>query len=200
MQLDEEFLANDARRSRADWSRFLPGSRTQEVEHNLKWFLKAAALVQDAIPKVRFAVAAFKPHQAQMAEQLIAGNRLAGRSLCSQNAGADSSGRLLHGLLRLGLAGAFVSQKTDGRSLLDQSVRIPRAKFLPSREIHHAGEFADGQRIVPRRHHPVQPDDPASSACLFPEYLTYEDKSLQIASHVIQWLANDEHREGLVAD
>ena len=28
----------------------LPGSRTQEVTHNLKWFLKAAAVVQKRVP------------------------------------------------------------------------------------------------------------------------------------------------------
>ena len=49
----------------------LPGSRTQEVQHNLGFFLRAAALVHDRIPNVRFAIAAFKPHQAQMARDMI---------------------------------------------------------------------------------------------------------------------------------
>ena len=42
----------------------LPGSRTQEVLHNLPWFLKAAARVRQAVPEARFAVAAFKPKHA----------------------------------------------------------------------------------------------------------------------------------------
>jgi len=45
----------------------LPGSRTQEVTHNLKWFLKAAGYVRQAVPEVRFAVAAFNQHQAEIA-------------------------------------------------------------------------------------------------------------------------------------
>src|SRR5690606_35686969 len=54
----------------------LPGSRTQEVMHNLQWFLKAAAVVKQQLPDVRFAVAAFKPHQAQIARELLAGTDL----------------------------------------------------------------------------------------------------------------------------
>ena len=32
---------------------------------------------------------------------------------------------------------------------------------------------------------------PTAERILFPEYLTCEDKSLQIAWHVIRWLANE---------
>ena len=49
----------------------LPGSRTQEVTHNLRWFLKAAAIVHQKVPDARFALAAFKPHQAEIARTLI---------------------------------------------------------------------------------------------------------------------------------
>ncbi len=35
---------------------------------------------------------------------------------------------------------------------------------------------------------------------LFPEYVTCEDKTLQIAAHVIRWLVDEETREGLVAE
>ncbi len=45
----------------------LPGSRTQEVTHNLATLLKAAALVREKVPQARFAIASFKPHQAQIA-------------------------------------------------------------------------------------------------------------------------------------
>src|SRR3954468_2931709 len=69
-QFDEPFLRT-LRSKPGRLVTILPGSRTQEVEHNLKWFLKAAALVRVRIPGVRFAVAAFKPHQAQMARKLI---------------------------------------------------------------------------------------------------------------------------------
>src|SRR5262249_42109846 len=58
-QLDEVFL--DAMREKPGrLVTILPGSRTQEVQHNLKWFLDAAALVHVRFPGIRFAVAAFK--------------------------------------------------------------------------------------------------------------------------------------------
>jgi lipid-A-disaccharide synthase len=35
---------------------------------------------------------------------------------------------------------------------------------------------------------------------LFPEFLTWEDKSAAIAAHVALWLVDDNRREGLVAE
>jgi hypothetical protein len=35
---------------------------------------------------------------------------------------------------------------------------------------------------------------------LFPEYLTYEDKSSQIASHVVGWLNDSQRREKVIGD
>ena len=68
----------------------LPGSRTQEVTHNLRWFLKAAAMVRQQVPDVRFAVAAFKPHQAEMARRDGRAERAADRGLRGQDARADA--------------------------------------------------------------------------------------------------------------
>ena len=67
---DESFIA--AHRGRpGPLVAILPGSRTQEVTKNLRWFLKAAALIREQIPNVRFALAAFKPHQAEMARPMV---------------------------------------------------------------------------------------------------------------------------------
>jgi lipid-A-disaccharide synthase len=68
-QFDETFLATQQKKP-GRLVTILPGSRTQEVEHNLGFFLKAAALVHARIPNVRFAIAAFKPHQAQLARDM----------------------------------------------------------------------------------------------------------------------------------
>ena len=73
--IDEEFL----RRQRADGTRLvaiLPGSRTQEVTGNLSWLLKAASLVRESVPDVRFAIASYKPHQAELARQMLASSDL----------------------------------------------------------------------------------------------------------------------------
>ena len=56
------------------------------------------------------------------------------------------------------------------------------------------------KELFPADTTPYTPDDPDAARVLFPEYLTYEDKSLFIASHLIQWLACENQREGVVAE
>ena len=50
----------------------LPGSRTQEVTENLPVFLKAAGRIRQAVPDVRFLVAAFSDKHAELARTLAA--------------------------------------------------------------------------------------------------------------------------------
>ncbi len=69
--LDESFIESQRGRE-GPLVTILPGSRTQEVLHNLPWFLKAAEQVREAVPAVRFAVAAFKPQHARMAAEMAA--------------------------------------------------------------------------------------------------------------------------------
>ena len=77
--LDERFLA-DQRGRPGPLVLILPGSRTQEVSHNLPWFLKAAARVRQAVPAARFAVGAFRDDQAEMVRRALAkGGRAKGR-------------------------------------------------------------------------------------------------------------------------
>jgi hypothetical protein len=44
------------------------------------------------------------------------------------------------------------------------------------------------------------PSQADADRVLFPEYLTYEDKSAQIAGHIVEWLANPAAREARVAE
>ncbi len=67
---DEAFMAAH-RNQPGPLVAILPGSRTQEVTHNLRWFLKAAAMVRRPVPDVRFALAWFKPHQAEIARRMV---------------------------------------------------------------------------------------------------------------------------------
>src|SRR5262249_16233233 len=62
------------------------------------------------------------------------------------------------------------------------------------------GNFLTTKKLFPADTTPYNANDPDAERVLFPEYLTYEDKSLQIAAHVIGWLGNEQEREGLVAE
>src|SRR5262245_46204479 len=70
-QVDATFL-DEQRRGPGPLVTLLPGSRTQEVEANLPWFLETAKAVRRAVPNVRFAIASFKPHQAELAKRMVA--------------------------------------------------------------------------------------------------------------------------------
>ncbi len=178
----------------------LPGSRTQEVEHNLKWFLKAAALVRVRIPGVRFAVAAFKPHQAQLARELIAESKLPvdvyvrktpelmhAAQCCMACSGSVSLELLYHKKPTVVLY--WISPFAYW---VQQFFR--RVKYITLVNLLTAKE------LFPLDNTPYDPSDADADRVLFPEYLTSEDKSLQIASHVIQWLASDGKREGVIAE
>ena len=56
------------------------------------------------------------------------------------------------------------------------------------------------KELFPADTTPYTPDDADADKVLFPEYLTHDDKSLFIASHLIQWLACENQRDSVVAE
>lgn len=174
----------------------LPGSRTQEVKHNLPWFIKAAQQVHRQMPRARFAIAAFKREHADMAADML---HAVGRSFpveihvgrtpvliaqatCAMAVSGSVSLELLYYrtptvvLYKIGRAGYFLQQffrKVKYITLVNLlSVKDP---FDPD--------------ITP--YHPGQPD---AADVLFPEYLTCSDRSIAVATHVIEWLTDPAKR------
>ena len=194
--IDREFLAEY---SDADHPlvTILPGSRTQEVEHNLKHFLKAARIIRAHVPQVRFAVAAFKPHQAEIARRAVAESGLpvevfVGRTpelirlahSCMAVSGSVSLELLYHAKPTVILYWisplAYTVQK-----------RFRRVKYIT------LVNLLCGDDLFPEDTTPYDPDDPQAQAVLFPEYLTCQDRSPQIAAHVIGWLTDASARRQL---
>ena len=174
----------------------LPGSRTQEVKHNLPWFIKAAQQVHRQMPEARFAIAAFKREHADMAADML---HAAGRSFpveihvgrtpvliaqatCAMAVSGSVSLELLYYrtptvvLYKIGRVGYFVQQffrKVKYITLVNLlSVKDP---FDPD--------------ITP--YHPSQAD---AADVLFPEYLTCSDRSADVAMHVVEWLTDPAKR------
>ena len=56
------------------------------------------------------------------------------------------------------------------------------------------------KELFPADTTPYSPNDADADRVLFPEYLTSEDKSLQIASHVIQWLCQRSAAKSAIAE
>jgi lipid-A-disaccharide synthase len=190
--LDESFL--DLRRSAAGpLVTILPGSRTQEVLHNLPCFLQAAARVREAVPAARFAVAAFKPQHARMAEEMVTQTGARGvpveihsgrtpelmrLATCCMACSGSVSMELLYHLkptvihYRIGPVAYAVQQ------------RFRKVKYITLVNLLSTGE------LYPADLSPYDPAQPDAEKVLFPEYLTCEDKSAAVAGHVIKWLTD----------
>jgi len=176
----------------------LPGSRTQEVTKNLQWFFKAAQRVlehKDA-PEVRFAVASFNDKQADIARELAAEMGLSidvfvGRtpelihlSRCSMACSGSVSLELLY--------------HTKPTVVLYRVNRFPywvaTTFFMKVRFITLVNLLATDDPLLPRG---AKYDPRLANAAdtPFPEYLTYGDRSEEIARHVLSWLTDEAEYE-----
>ncbi len=196
---DEEFLREHSGRP-GPLVTILPGSRMQEVAHNTKWFLKAAALVREKAPDVRFAMATFKPHHAEMVRREIESAgvpvevyvgktpelmRLA--DCCMSVSGSVSLELLYHTKPTVILY--WVSRFAYFVQRFFRKVKyITLVNLLSTDELYPADIT------------PYDSSQEGAEKVLFPEYLTCEDKSQQIAAHVIEWLNDGSKRKLRIAE
>ena len=196
--LDEKFI-EEHRRQSGPLLAILPGSRNQEVVNNLKWFLKAAAIVRQRVPNVRLAMACFKPHQAEIARreaeaaglpvEICLGKTPELMSLadCAMAVSGSVSLELLYYatptviLYWISRLGYFV------QGYFRKVKYITLVNLLSTDELYPSD-------LTP--YDPLQAD---ADKVLFPEYLTCEDKSEQVAGHLIEWLTDPAKRAARVA-
>ena len=174
----------------------LPGSRTQEVVRNLKWFVQAAEYVQKLVPNVRFAVAAFKPAHAEMARQALANSPVKVEVHCGKTpelmAAAHCTMSVSGSVSLELLSHAKPTVVLYHVSKLGYGVQkqFRRVKYITLVNLLSA---SDGFSLDLTPYHPGQAN---ADEILFPEYLTTEDRSGQIAAHVVEWLQDkDRYRE-----
>jgi lipid-A-disaccharide synthase len=197
--LDEPFVQRH-QRGAGPLVVILPGSRTQEVQANTEAFLKAAARIAERVPGVRFAVAAFKESQAEMVRQMAAGSSLllnvyVGRTpelihaadCCLACSGSVSLELLYHA------KPSVVHYKVG-----PVSYRIQR-RFRRSRYITLVNLLTADDISTDRPAWIYDPTNPRDAHVLLPEYLTYGDKSAEMAAHAIEWLNNPLRRSEVVA-
>lgn len=170
----------------------LPGSRTQEVKSNLLPFLRAAKLVHERLPNVRFAVALFKESHRQFAQEIIAKSGVYAElyiaktpelihaaRCCLACSGSVSLELLYHAkptaiLYQISRLGFFVQR------FLRNVRYITLVNLLTADEPFarcEAGHF--------------DPADPQDAHVLMPEYLTCQDRSGELARHIMEWLESD---------
>lgn len=192
-QLDKAFL-QELQADQRPLITILPGSRNQEVQSNLKWFVRAAEMIQDQVPNVRFAVAAFKESQAVAARELVEAETaditvFVGRTpelihaahSCMACSGSVSLELLYHEKPAaihyfVGRTGFFIQRfMRKVRYITLVNLLATEDRYCNNGELYDARSDTDK---VP-----------------FPEYLTATDKSLAIADHLIQWLTDDSSYE-----
>jgi lipid-A-disaccharide synthase len=166
----------------------LPGSRTQEVKSNLGYFLKAAKTIHGRVPQVRFAVAAFKPSQAEMARQAVAASDLpievhVGRT--AEIIHAADCAMAVSGSVSLELL--YHAKPTVILYYISRFAFFVQRFFRKVRYITLVNLLTTND-LFPKRVATYDPADPADAAVLMPEYLTCGDRSQQVAAHVIEWL------------
>lgn len=195
-RLDEAFL-DRFRRQPGPLVTILPGSRTQEVVANLKTFLRVAAVVRDAVPEVRFAIAAFKAEHAEMAR----------REVSTMGLPVEIHAGRTPELIRMADCAMAVSGSVSLELLYHEKPTVILYQISPLayriQEIFRRVKYitlvnllADEDPLsdnTAARATPIAPEQ-----MLFPEFLTHEDKSDQIAAQVIQWLADPAARQSRV--
>ncbi len=197
-QLDDAFVEKQ-RRQGGRLVTILPGSRTQEVEQNLRWFLKAAAIIHARLPETRFAVASFKPHQAEMARRLTAGcglpievhlrrtpELIEAAECCLAVSGSVSLELLYH------------RKPTVMLYWINRFAYFVQGFFRRVKYITLVNLLA-GDELFPDDLAPYDPAQPGADRVPFPEYLTCEDRSREIAEHVIEWLTDESKRQARIA-
>ena len=191
-RLDEEFLA-DCRRRPGPLVAILPGSRTQEVTHNLHWFLKAARQIHAQVPQARFAIASFNDRQAALARELLRDSDLpidvvVGRTqelIAASRCCLACSGSVSLELLYY-TKPAVVLYWVQRLSYL-----VARHLFMKVKYITLVNLLAAEDPFLAARAK-YDPQQACADGVPLPEYLTYEDRSAEFARHAIAWLQDDE--------
>ncbi len=177
----------------------LPGSRTQEVETQLPWFLKSVELIQQQVPNVRFAVAAFKDSQAEFARNTIAKagvdvevytqrtpELMQAADCCMACSGSVSLELMYH--------------KKPTVVLYHMSKLLYLyAKCMVNVRYMTLVNLIASSRPFERHKGSWHPDNPDCEDIPMPEYPTHTDKSAEIAGHVIQWLSDSQRYDESVS-
>lgn len=178
----------------------LPGSRKHEVENNLPAFLKTIDFVHQSLPDVKFAIASYNHHQANVARRMIDEHNgsaepevyvdrtreLIHKASCCLACSGSVSLELLH-----------EAKPTVIHYKIDKVMDVLQRYFRCCKFITLVNLLTSEHRFDAK--HPYDPDDVGNlSEAPFPEYMTAEDRSAEMAIHLTRWLSNETfHQEAV---
>lgn len=177
----------------------LPGSRTQEVKANLTQQLRAAKIVRQQVPGVRLAIAAYKASQAetvraQLTQAGIEAEVHVGRTpelIAAADCCLAVSGSVSLELLYHAKPTAIVYSISRFAYFVQTFFR--RVRYITLVNLLTAKE------LFPETVGVYDPNNPEDDHVLMPEYLTYEDRSPELAKHAIEWLTCETARNERIA-
>lgn len=192
-QLDTAFIASQ-QAGEGPLVAILPGSRTQEVRQNFHCFLKAAKFVRERLPDVRFAVASFKASQAEIVREQLQNVDLpievhvgrTGELIAAADCAMAVSGSVSLELL-------FHTKPTVIHYYISRLAMFVQTFFRKVRYITLVNLLVTDD-LYPKRVAFYDRNDPTDANVLMPEYLTCEDRSRDVAEHVIEWLTDPAKR------
>ena len=193
-RLDHQFLQNF---DEEPLVAILPGSRKHEVVNNLPTFLKTVDFVQQTIPHARFAIASYNKHQANVAQSMIEEHN----GLARPEVYVDRTRELIHrAKCCIACSGSVSLELLHEQTPTVIHYRIDRIQdFLQKRFrkckfitlvnlLTSERRFASGDDYDPNdiRNYREAP---------FPEYLAVDDRSADMAHHLVRWLSNEMARQ-----
>ncbi len=157
----------------------LPGSRTQEVEQNLKTLMRSARLIRVARPDTRFLVACFKPSHAKLVEQYARAHEL---SFVQTVVGRTPEViELAHSCIAVS---GSVSLEMLYRGKPAVIVYHMKPLYVPIVRVMQKVPYISLVNLIANEE-------------VYPEFLSTKCESEQVANHVIRWL-NDPKSHGVV--
>ena len=193
-QLDQTFIQKQRER-KGPLVTILPGSRTQEVNSNVRWFIKAGELIRTKLPETRFAFAAFNEKQARIVQENIDKSTLTAEVHVAKTPELISLADCClacSGSVSLELL--YYEKPTVILYWLRRYAYFVQSWFRKVQYITLVN-LLTAKDLFPAKVTPFNPDVPEAKDVPFPEYLTWQDKSFQISQHVIRWLSDKPERQ-----
>lgn len=186
--LDTDFLRQQTENT-VPLVTLLPGSRSQEVTSNLPVFLETARKIQNEVPGVRFAIAAFNDRHAALAfEHVLA-------SGVEAEVHVDLTPELIHSATCcLACSGSVSLELLYHEKPAVIHYRISRianwvqSKFRKVKYITLVNLLSRDDLFYEDGYYTYDPDAPGADEVVYPEYLTYRNRSDDMARRIAGWL------------
>jgi len=192
--LDVEFMeqvASDNRRLVT----ILPGSRRQEVTGQLPGLLKAAELIAQQVPEVRFAIASLNEQQAELAREVLGDSDLDVEIYTGQTQELIQQAHCC-----LACSGSVSLELMYYNTPSAIYYRVGRFTYVVGRSLANVNYITLVNLMAVERPFQDSPVDEGvteagAETLPFPEYLTCRDRSEQLAQHVVGWLTNEQSHQ-----